>query len=261
MKKFVLILLFLFSILSLAAQEIKFRDNIDRDSLFEVSVKRLPEQMRREYVKAYKEGSPQDKEFMLFMISLPSSSKKELIDNFENKKTEILKLKTEYQKYVPENHIIDIEFEPESKIVTLPEQITIKVYRKGNKNDNEAAGDKNVVRRMDNLIVVSQNWNLLPGSPELEKVLKSLNWTNNTLAEIKKLLTDANCLSVENGEITTVGFARSGMGKYSYKIFDKTLTAEQREDYDNDCTYIYYQGNIVLEYGGGAMGPQCFEKE
>lgn len=260
MKQLLLVLSFFFSNLDLTAQEVKFRDNIDKDSLFEVSVKRLPVPMRAEYIKAYKEGALQEKELLLFMISLPSSSKTELIDNYENKKTEILKLRTEFRKHVPEGHIVEIEFEPESKIVTTPEQITIKIYKKRN-IDKKVAGDNKIVHPTDDLIVVSQNWNLLPDSPELKLILKSLNWTSHTLAEIKKLLVAANCVSIENGEITTVGFARSGLGKYSYKIFNKTLSSQQMKDYDNGCAYIYYRDNIVLEYGGGAIGPQCFEKE
>jgi len=85
-----------------------------------------------------------------------------------------------------------------------------------------------------------------------------LKWTNETLAIIKKLLSDANCVSIENGQITTIGFARSGMGKYSYLLFDNNLTAAQVKQYNDGCIYIYYKNNIVLEYGGGAVGPQCF---
>ncbi|WP_336518281.1 hypothetical protein [Pollutibacter soli] len=261
MKNITITFSFVFFILILNAQEIKFRENIDKDSLLEVSIKRFPEHRRKEIIKEYKVAGKEEKEWMLFMLSLPSSSKKELIDNYENKKPEILKLKAEYRKYVPADHIVYIEFEPESKILTIPEQITIKVYRKRNNEGKKDYGSDNVVRRPDDLIVVSQNWNLLPGSPELDKILQSLHWTTQTLAEIKKLLTAANCISIENQDVTSVGFARSGMGKYSYKIFDENLTREQTEAYSDGCAHIYYRDNIVLEYGGGAIGPQCFEKE
>lgn len=260
MRQVAQILTLLLLTINLNAQEVKFRQNIDKDSLFNSSIQKLPIEMREEYTKTYKEGNEQAKEFLLFMISMPESSKKELIENFENKNTEIHKLKAEYQKLVPKNYIVDIEFEPESKILTTTEEITIKIYKLKDKKEKENE-DSKVVQRNDGLKVISQNWNLKPNSEELEKIIKSIGWTNQTLSEIKKLLNEANCISIENGKITTIGFARSGMGKYSYKIFDKPLNKEEKEEYNNGCEYIFYKNNIVLEYGGGAIGSQCFERE
>ena len=214
--------------------------------------------MRKEYIKTYNDGNEQEKEFLLFMISMPESSKKELIENYENKKAEIQKLKAEYQNLVPKNYIVEIEFEPESKILTTTEEITIKIYKLKDKTEND---NSEVVQRNDGLKVISQNWNLKPNSEELENIIKTIGWTNQTLVEIKKILNEANCISIENGKITTIGFARSGMGKYSYKIFENPLNSKQKEEYNNGCEYIFYKDNIVLEYGGGAIGSQCFERE
>lgn len=244
--------------LKLNAQGYKFRDNIDKDSLFNVSIERLPKEMQKEFKKMYRKGKEQDKEYLLFMISMPESSKKELIENYENHKTEILKLKEEYSRLVPRKYVIDIEFEPASKILTIPEQLTIKIYKV---KDDTVKVENNVVQRNDNLEVVSQNWNLKPNSKELVEIITSIGWSKQTLANIKSLLDSANCISIENGEITTIGFARSGMGKYSYKIFDEQLTESQKQEYNNGCEFIFYKDNIVLEYGGGAIGPQCFEKD
>ncbi|WP_426277359.1 hypothetical protein ACN9MN_18155 [Chryseobacterium sp. S-02] len=254
MKNIALILFIFYSVIKINAQEIKFRDNIDKDSLFSISVQKLPVDIRNEYKKNYSEGNDQAKEFLLFMISMPQSSKKELIENFKTKKTEILNLKSEYQKLVPKNFIVDIEFEPASKILTTNEKITIKIYIV--KDEKKDSSQKN-----DNLKVISQNWNLKPESKELEKVLKSIGWTDETLKAIKKLLDNANCISVDNRKITTIGFSRSGLGKYSYKIFNHSLDQTEKEEYNNGCEYIFYEENIVLEYGGGATGPQCFEHE
>nr|WP_319401735.1 hypothetical protein [uncultured Carboxylicivirga sp.] len=258
MRQSVQIIMILILGLKLNAQDYRFRDNIDKDSLFNVSIERLPKEMQKEFKKMYKKGKEQEKEFLLFMISMPESSKKELIENFEKYKAEILIVKSEYSKLVPENYFVYIEFEPESKILTTPEQITIKIYK--TKGDTVSA-DNNVVQRNDKLEVVSQNWNLKPDSQELEEIITSIGWTKKTLTQIKELLDRANCISIENGEITTIGFARSGMGKYSYKIFDNQLTENQKQRYDNGCEYIFYKENIVLEYGGGAIGPQCFEED
>jgi len=51
------------------------------------------------------------------------------------------------------------------------------------------------------------------------------------------------------------------MAKYSYLIFEQNPDKAKIDKYNNGCTYIYYKMNIVLEYGGGAVGPQCFPKE
>ena len=89
MRKTTYILASLLSAINLKAQEVKFRENIDKDSLFNVSIQKLPIEMREEYSKTFKEGNEETKEFLLFMISMPKSSKKKLIENFENKNTEI----------------------------------------------------------------------------------------------------------------------------------------------------------------------------
>ena len=260
MKQITLILTLLFSFTNLKAQEIKFRETINKDSLFNASIQKLPVEMREEYIKTYNGGSEQEKEFLLFMISMPESSKMKLIENYENKKAEIQKLKNEYQKLVPKNYIVDIEFEPESKILTTTEEISIKIYKL---KDNAESNNENseVVQRNDGLKVISQNWNLKPNSKELENVIKTIGWTNKTLTEIKRMLITSNCISIENGKITTIGFARNGMGKYSYKIFEKPLNSIEKEQYNDGCQFIFYKDNIVLEYGGGAIGPQCFERE
>lgn len=254
------ILTLLLSTIYLNAQDVKFRANIDKDSLFNASIERLPIEMREEYTKIFKVGDEQVKDFLLFMISLPESSKKELIENFEKKTTEIQKLKTEYEKLAPKSYIVKIEFEPESKILTTTEGITIKIYKLKDKNEIENE-NLEVIQRNNGLRVISQNWNLKPNSEELEKIIKSIGWTNQTLFQIKKLLNEANCVAIENGKITTIGFARSGIGIYSYKIFEKPLNEEEKAEYNNGCEYIFYKNNVVLEYSGGAFGSQCFELE
>lgn len=89
-------------------------------------------------------------------------------------------------------------------------------------------------------------------------MLKVVHWNAKTLTQIKKLLQKANCISIENGKITEIGFGRSGLGKYSYRIFDHELSSEEAKDYTDGCNNIFYKRNIVLEYRGGAIGPQCF---
>lgn len=89
-------------------------------------------------------------------------------------------------------------------------------------------------------------------------MIKPLGWTNATLTKIKDLLINANCISIENGEMTTIGFARNGLGKYYFMLFENDLSAEEVKQYNDGCNFEFYRKNIVLRYGGGAAGPQCF---
>ena len=67
-----------------------------------------------------------------------------------------------------------------------------------------------------------------------------------------------SCISIAGKDPVVIGWQRSGMGKFSYNIFDKNLEENKIKDYNDGCTYVFYKDNIVLEYGGGAIGMQCF---
>ena len=175
------------------------------------------------------------------MFSMPRSSKRELISNIDSNFDKINLLKTSYLKLVPKDYLVSIEFNPADKIASTKESIDLGIEHKYNKQTD-----------------YKKEWNLEYNSKVLAEMIKPLGWTIETLTKIKKLLADANCVSIENGDITTIGFARSGMGKYFFKLFDSDLNSDQIKQYNDSCTYIYYKKNIVLEYGGGAVGSQCF---
>jgi hypothetical protein len=219
----------------------RFNKSINKDSLLQTILKDLPKGKKQELLKIYNDGNEQSKEFFLVMFSMPKSSKNALISNIDSNFENITILKSSYSKLVPKNYIVSIEFNPADIITMTKETIDLKIEQI-NKTDND----------------IKQEWNLEYKSKKLQEMLGLLNWTNETLITIKKLLSDANCVSIENGDITTIGFARSGMGKYYFKLFDNDLTAEQIKQYNDGCTYIYYKKNIVLEYGGGAIGSECF---
>jgi hypothetical protein len=244
-KILVIALLFLGFVKTTFSQE--FNKNIDKDSLFTTILKDIPEEKREEFKKIYEEGNEQSKDFLLFMLSMPRSSKKELVDNYENKAKAITTLKNEYAKLVPDSLFVSIEFNPENKIISTPESIDLKIYRK-NPNGRST--------------VVKQEWNLERKSDQLNEMLTLLDWNQNTVNKIKRLLDSANCISIENASNTTsIGFTRSGMGKYFYLVFNENLTVNEIERYNDDCIYIYYKDNIVLEYGSGATGSLCFPDE
>jgi hypothetical protein len=102
---------------------------------------------------------------------------------------------------------------------------------------------------------------LKTSSRKVDSLLWKLNWTDQTLKTLKEKLDAANCISVESGEPCKIGFQRSGMGKYYYNLFEKPIPDSEKRRYNDSCTYILYNDNVVLEYGGGAIGLQCFPKQ
>jgi hypothetical protein len=240
MKHFIILLLSSFTLtITVCGQE--FNKTLNKDSLLQTILKNLPEPKKSELEKMYNEGNEQSKEFLLFMFSMTRSSKKELITNIDSNFDNINLLKTSYLKLVPKDYIVSIELNPADKIASTKESIDLKIEHINSKERD-----------------FKQEWNLDYNSKKLAQMIKPLGWTNATLTTIKKLLADANCVSIENGDITTVGFARSGMGKYSFKLFNKDLSSEQIKGYNDGCMYIFHKKNIVLQYGGGAVGSQCF---
>ena len=159
-------------------------------------------------------------------------SKNDLIENYENRHQEIDKLVEYFNFIVPDSVVVDIEFD-----------------------NNKELGIFHIKRNGKH----KSNWNLKINSTQVDSMLLTLNWTTDTLHQLKLRLDNANCISIKNGNPTTVGFQRSGMGMYFYKIFDQSLSDSLINKYNDGCTYSFYKDNVVLEYGGGAIGPQCFE--
>ena len=228
--------------------EPEFNKNIDKDSLFEIVIKKVHPTKVEGLTKAFKEGNIQEKEFLLMILSMNKSSKKEQINNLKVNENNIQSLIKEYSELVPDSLIVYIEFNPKDIVLSTDKSINLRVYSK-RKNENGGIDQK------------FRESNLPYDSKVLSEQINILGWNEKTLINIKNLLDNANCSSIKNGEITTVGFARSGMGKYSYKFFKDNLNKEQQSEYNDGCFYIYYERNIVLEFGGGAIGQQCFENE
>jgi hypothetical protein len=160
-------------------------------------------------------------------------TKQELIDNYELRSNQVSDVKRYVNEVVPVGMTVEIEFTRDSEDFDI-----FHVQKNGKWNSN---------------------WNVGYDSQKADSLLQSLGWTKETVNVLRSKLAYANCISVESGEPCTVGFQRSGMGKYFYKIFAQPLNDTLISEYNDGCQYIYYKDNIVLEYGGGAVGPQCFE--
>jgi hypothetical protein len=158
-------------------------------------------------------------------------SKQDLINHYKAKTQEIQELKRYINSIVPPGKVIDIEFEGEDKLAIFHVE------------DNG---------------IYDSNWDLGLSSSKVDTLLQKLNWTKENLQVLKVKLDSAGCISVKSGEPCNIGFQRSGMGKYFYNLFDGPVSDSLRTQYNRSCTHVFYTDRIVLEYGGGAIGPQCF---
>lgn len=155
----------------------------------------------------------------------------ELKENFEAKKAEIYEVKNYVNKIISPNKLVHIEFD-----------------------DNNTLGIFHV-KVDDNF---ESNWDVKIKSGKADTLLQKLGWTTETLKTLKDKLDKSNCIGVTSGEPCNISFQRSGMGMYSFNIFDKPIPDSLKTSYNDSCTYIMVNDKLVLEYGGGAIGSQCF---
>jgi len=158
----------------------------------------------------------------------------DLTESFEKNKTEIYELKKHYNEIVPKDKFIEIEFE----------------------NDNSLG--RFGIRDFNSNGPMFLEWDLEINTERMDSILKPIGWTRETLNTLKEKLDNADCIQIESGEPTKIGFKRSGMGMYSFNVFDQQIPDYLIEQYNDSCTYILVNKRLVLEYGGGAIGSQCF---
>ncbi len=163
----------------------------------------------------------------------------ELKENFEKNKTEIYELKRYFNEIVPKNRFVEIEFDNDNTLT-----------RFGIKPLDKTAGDPNGPMFLE--------WDLQINTERMDSIIKPMGWTRETLKALKERLDKANCIQIESGEPAKIGFQRSGMGMYSFTVFDNPIPDSLRKNYNDSCTYIMATDRLVLEYGGGAIGGQCF---
>lgn len=163
----------------------------------------------------------------------------ELKENFETKKVEIYELKKFFNEIVPKNKFVEIEFDNDNTLA-----------RFGIKTLNQTARDPNGEMFLE--------WDLKTNTQRMDSIIKPLGWTRKTLSYLKEKLDKANCIQIESGEPTKIGFKRSGMGMYYFNVFDTPIPDIQKAKFNDSCTYILANDKLVLEFGGGAIGSQCF---
>jgi len=163
----------------------------------------------------------------------------ELKENYYSHQQEIIELKKYYNSIVPLDKFVEIEFTNNKTLNRFGiQEINYKKDRPGKS--------------------LFLDWDIKIHSHKMDSLLNTLGWTQKNLTELKEKLDKADCIQIESGEPTKIGFKRSGMGMYSFILFDKPIPDSLRNQYNDSCTYILADEKLVLEYGGGAIGPQCF---
>lgn len=234
-----IIVLFLSIGISVEAQE------AETDSIFaRFNLKFSPEALKNAKLE-YEQANDTIRAIMLQYYSLPMSSRAELVENYDLRSNEIKNLMDEFNSIVPKGYIVNLDIKMSDSPLRYIEDIDMQILKENSTGD---------------LDLVATDWNIKYPSEELDSLLNIVKWDPMTFSNIKNLMQVANCISIQNGkEYTEVGFARSGLGKYSYLIFDKKLdTIDKIKQYNDGCQYKYYKPNVVLRYQAGMAGPQCF---
>ena len=117
--KYVLTIFLTFAFLVTFGQSDTSNKKVEADTLLNKLLAGLPKEMHKEFIEEYKKMTADQKkanlEFMDFFSSLPTSSKKQLIQNIDTNYNNILALKTFFKTLVPTDYSIYIEFKPPEK--------------------------------------------------------------------------------------------------------------------------------------------------
>lgn len=168
-----------------------------------------------------------------------SYTPEELIKIYNDRKTDIDEVRHYFNKIVPKGKFVEIEFKDDRTL-----------FRMG-----VAHLDSSGKHSYENMFL---DWDLKINGSKMDSLLHTLNWNKETLKVLKEKLDMANCIQIESGEPTTIGFQRSGLGMYSFKVFERTIPDILVSKYNDSCTYLFVNRKLVLEYEGGAVGNQCF---
>ncbi len=239
-NRFIVILALLAITLVANAQSIQ----VQEADVFEKLKQKFSPEAYDNAIKEYELANDTVKAIMLRVYSMPMSSRKEAIENYETHIQDITNLKNEFTKAVPKGYIVSLSIELDNDPLRTILGIDLMISKKAKNGELE---------------LIDGEFDMEYGSERLDQLLQILKWDPMTFSNFRNLMQMANCCSIENGNPIEVGFTRSGLGKYSYLIFPTDiLSVPQIKEYNDGCQYKYYKKNVVLKYEGGMAGPQCF---
>jgi len=131
--------------------------------------------------------------------------------------------------------------------------------------ENGKASIFHVSAKGDSLL--SQHWYV--AETKKDSLMNVVGLTLEEYHEIRNRLKDVGCIGITMykphlNEGVEINFRRIGMGMYSYILYNRPLTQEEKDHYMNNAMYIPYSEKTIFLYGGGAFGSQHFpdkEKE
>lgn len=163
-----------------------------------------------------------------------ADNKLDVVSNWEQNKDKIISSKQHFKSLINKSYFVYIEFGSSGMINDI--QLT-------------QFGDDNIHLSAKNVTL-----NSLP----IKEICRYLNCGIADLRIVYENLNNTNCCSIANSDPFHVGLERDGPGKYSYAIFDGPIADSMFKVYNDTCRFKYYDPNLLLEYRGGATGPQCF---
>ncbi|GAB3636612.1 hypothetical protein GCM10027422_22020 [Hymenobacter arcticus] len=184
------------------------------------------------------------------------SSEQELKENYQQHAKALYALKTYFNSITPADSVVEIEFQDFDKI-------SLKIY---SAPDTSGHTEKSYFSQWRINPYRYRQSEVLDGyldesgakAPTFAEVKARLHWTDNTFRELADRLVKANCIGIRNGEPANISFHRSDFGMYSYNIFNHPIPGYLQRRYNRACTFRPYLSMVVLEYGGGAVGGDCF---
>ncbi|WP_460517225.1 hypothetical protein [Cyclobacterium sediminis] len=189
----------------------------------------------------------------IFLSSCGMNSIEGMKNNIDEKSNEIADLKNYFSDIVPENFTVRIQYNSSDNIdlfVYGPIGDSVKREQLFGQWDID----------IDNYIETPQTKykkKYRGNTKSLELVKNKLNWNREIFSNLYDKLEKANCIGIRSRNPVEIEYGFSGMALLSFSVFDKNLTAEQQEEYSDDCMSMFYKENIVLNYGSGATGSLC----
>jgi regulator of replication initiation timing len=189
----------------------------------------------------------------IFLSSCGMNSIEGMKNNIDEKSNEITDLKNYFKEIVPENYIVRIQYNSSNNVdlfVYEPTQDSTKREKLFGQWDVNLDDYKETPQ-------TEYEKKYHGKTKSLELVKNKLNWTTETFSELYEKLEKANCIGICNRKPIEIEYGFNGMALLSFLVFDENLTAEQQEEYSDDCMSMFYKENIVLNYGSGATGSLC----
>ena len=97
------------------------------------------------------------------------------------------------------------------------------------------------VKRNDS--IWSCNWDV-SSDEKIDSLMQVVGLDQEELKNIRRKLRKLGCISIEtattHSDYADIGFRRVGLGKYSYRIYNRSMNPEEKKEYDEDPMFIPY---------------------